>query len=53
MRIEKRVHNFNRKPERVLGLSWHISIKSNLKEIGYEGAEWIHLAQDRVSGGLL
>jgi len=40
------------KPEgkRLLGRPrrrWEDNIKMNLKEIGWEGAYWIHLAQDR------
>jgi hypothetical protein len=29
------------------------NIKMDLKEIGIDGANWIQLAQDRSSGGLL
>jgi hypothetical protein len=27
---------------------WECNIKMNLREIGIDGANWIHLAQDRV-----
>jgi hypothetical protein len=36
--------------ERLLGrpkLGWEDSIKRDLKGIGCEGVDWIHLAQDR------
>jgi hypothetical protein len=36
--------------KRLLGrprYSWEENIKTNLKEIGYEGVEWFHQAQDR------
>jgi ribosome biogenesis protein Nip4 len=26
---------------------WEDNIKKNLREIGFEGVDWIHLAQDR------
>jgi hypothetical protein len=32
---------------------WVDSIKMDLKEIGWDGMDWIELAQDRASGGLL
>jgi hypothetical protein len=46
------------KPEgrRPLGrprLKWVDGIKMDLREIGWDGMDWIDLAQDRVSGGLL
>jgi hypothetical protein len=28
-------------------------IRMNLKEIGWESVDWIHLVQERSSGGLL
>jgi hypothetical protein len=28
---------------------WENTIKMDLKELGYEGVNWIHLAQDRVA----
>jgi hypothetical protein len=30
-----------------------INIKLDLRETGWEDVDWIHLAQDRASGGLL
>jgi hypothetical protein len=27
---------------------WEDNIKLNLKEMGWENVEWIHLAQDRI-----
>jgi len=32
---------------------WEDNIKMYLKEIGWEGMDWIFLAQDRVMSGLL
>jgi hypothetical protein len=32
---------------------WEDNIKMGLREIGLDGANWIQLAQDRSSGGLL
>jgi hypothetical protein len=32
---------------------WEDNIKMGIREIGIDGANWIQLAQDRVSGGLL
>jgi hypothetical protein len=32
---------------------WEDNIKLDLREIGFDGANWIHLAEDKVSGGLL
>jgi hypothetical protein len=32
---------------------WEDDIKPDLREIGIDGANWIRLAQDRSSGGLL
>jgi len=29
------------------------TIRMDLRKIGSEGVEWVHLAQDRTSGGLL
>jgi hypothetical protein len=33
--------------------TWEDNIKMYLKEIGWEGMDWICLAQDRVTSGLL
>jgi hypothetical protein len=35
------------------GRKWEDNIKKNLREIGWGGIDWIHLTQDRASGGLL
>jgi hypothetical protein len=32
---------------------WADNIKLDLREIGWDGVDWIDLAQDRTSGGLL
>jgi hypothetical protein len=32
---------------------WEDNIKKDLREIGIDRANWIQMAQDRVSGGLL
>jgi hypothetical protein len=32
---------------------WVDNIKPGLSEIGWDGIDWIDLAQDRISGGLL
>jgi hypothetical protein len=32
---------------------WEDGIRMDLREIGWEGVEWIQLAQNRESGGLL
>jgi hypothetical protein len=44
--------NFSRKPKirnhGNLGMYGRIMMKMNLKEMGYEGTNWIKLAQDRV-----
>jgi hypothetical protein len=32
---------------------WEDNIKMNLREIVIDGANWIRLTEDRVSGGLL
>jgi hypothetical protein len=40
-----------RKGKRLFGRprrGWEDNIKINLKEIGLENIEWIHLAQDRI-----
>jgi hypothetical protein len=29
-------------------LTWNDNIKMDLREIGLDGANWIHLAQDRI-----
>jgi hypothetical protein len=42
--------------KRPLGRSrrrWVDNIKMDLREIGWDGVGWIHLAQDSTSGGLL
>jgi hypothetical protein len=31
---------------------WMNNIKMDLREIGFDGMDWIYLAQDRTSGGL-
>jgi hypothetical protein len=33
--------------------SWEEIMRMDLREIRWEGVEWIHLAQVRTSGGLL
>jgi hypothetical protein len=49
---EKYIHNLVGKSEwkRPLVRSWYAwgDIKTDLKEIRYEGVDWIQLAQDRV-----
>jgi hypothetical protein len=47
-----------RKPEgkRPIGrprCRWKGNIRMNLREIGWEGMDRMHLAQDRISGGCL
>jgi hypothetical protein len=32
---------------------WEDGIRIDLREIGYDDVEWVQLAQDRASGGLL
>jgi hypothetical protein len=32
---------------------WMDNIKINFREIGWDGVDWIDLAQDRANGGLL
>jgi hypothetical protein len=49
---------FVRKPEgrRPLGKPrrrWEDNIKTDLREIGWKGVDWIHLDQDKTGGGLL
>jgi hypothetical protein len=34
-------------------LRWVDNIKTDLREIGWDSMDWIDLAQDRTSGGLL
>jgi hypothetical protein len=36
-----------KRPLRRPGLRWEDNIRMDLKEIGWEGAGWIHLAKDR------
>jgi hypothetical protein len=31
---------------------WECNIKFDLKEMGWEGVYWIHMAEDRTNGGL-
>jgi hypothetical protein len=31
---------------------WEDNIRMDLEDIGWEGLDWIHLAQNRFSGGL-
>jgi hypothetical protein len=42
-----------RRPLGRLRHKWQHNIKMDLREIGINGANWIWLAQDRSSGGLL
>jgi hypothetical protein len=35
------------------GRIWEGNIRLYLREIRWEGVDWMHLAQDRISGGLL
>jgi hypothetical protein len=47
---EKRIQNFSRKNRRPLGgprRRWENNIKIDIKDIGYEGVNWIHLVQER------
>jgi hypothetical protein len=53
---ENCIQDFGRKPERKRSLGrpkrrWDDDIRMNLREIGWEALDWMHLAQDR--GGLL
>jgi len=32
---------------------WENNVRIDLREIGWEVVDWIHLAQNRISGGLL
>jgi hypothetical protein len=55
---EKCIQNLVGKPEgkRLLGrrrCRWEDNIKIDLREMGLEGMDWIHLADDRLVGGLL
>jgi hypothetical protein len=34
-------------------LRWEDSIKTDLPEVGWGSMDWVHLSQDRDSGGLL
>jgi hypothetical protein len=43
----------NPKGERRPRCRWKDNIKMDLREIGREGVDWMHLDQDRTSGGLL
>jgi glycine cleavage system protein P-like pyridoxal-binding family len=36
-----------RKPRRRGRCRWEHNIRMNLREIGWEGVDWIHMAQDR------
>jgi len=36
-----------KRPLRRLGCRWEDNIKMNLREIGCEGLDWIHLTQNR------
>jgi hypothetical protein len=42
-----------RRPLRRPRHRWEDNIKMDLREIGFGDVDWIHLAQDRDSGGLL
>jgi len=33
-------------------IAWDDNIEMDLKKIGWEGVDWIHLAQDRTNSGL-
>jgi hypothetical protein len=51
-RNEKFIQNFGRKAQRTRSLGrprrrWEDNIRMNLREIGWEFVDWIHLAQDR------
>jgi hypothetical protein len=47
------------KPERKTGTlgrprhRWVVNIKMEFRDVGWDGIDWIDLAQDRTSGGLL
>jgi hypothetical protein len=46
----------NTERDRPLGRHWRRwkdNIKMDLKEMGFEGVDWIHLAHDKDCGGLL
>jgi hypothetical protein len=48
-RGEKSVQGFGGKAQRKeTRYRWEDGIRMNLREIGWRGVEWIHLAQDRV-----
>jgi hypothetical protein len=38
----------DKRPLGILRRRWEDNIKMELREIGIDGANWIHLAQDRV-----
>jgi hypothetical protein len=37
------LENLNRRPRR----TWRNNIRMDLREIGWEGVDWMHLAQDK------
>jgi hypothetical protein len=48
--------NWRKSQKRPLGRprhKWVDNIKIELREIGWDGMDWINLTQDRTSGGLL
>jgi hypothetical protein len=36
-----------KRPLRRLGIGWEVNIRMDLRKIGCEGVDWVHLAQDR------
>jgi hypothetical protein len=42
-----------RRPCERLGFGWEGNIRMALREIGWEGVEWIHLAQDKAQWWVL
>jgi hypothetical protein len=37
----------------LIGYWWEFNIKMDLRVIGWDGMDWVDLAQDRDRGGLL
>jgi hypothetical protein len=42
-----------KRPLRIHKRRWEDNIRMDHREIRWKGVDWMHLAQDRVSGGIL